>query len=154
MIVELIAAACGTIAFALLFGVPRKYYLYCGAIGAAGWLAYGLLVGLTSVGAATASFFATALVVLLCRFTAVLERCPATIFVITGIFPLVPGAKIYWAAYYLVTDQLGEAVTSGFSALKIMIAIVLGIVVIFELPHRFFHLHFRRTADEAGGAKR
>ena len=140
MIAELISAAMGTVAFALLFGVPRKYYVYCGGIGAAGWLLYSALLNVAGMGLATASFFATALVVLLCRFTAVVERCPATVFVITGIFPLVPGAKIYWAAYYLVTDQLRDAVTSGFSALKIMVAIVLGIVVVFELPHRFFHI--------------
>ena len=30
MIGELIAAAIGTIAFSLLFGVPKKYYIYCG----------------------------------------------------------------------------------------------------------------------------
>ena len=34
MIVELIAAAVGTVAFALLFGVPRMYYVTCAWIGA------------------------------------------------------------------------------------------------------------------------
>ena len=140
MIKELISAACGTVAFALLFGVPRKYYAYCGAIGAAGWLMYRLLIHFAGAGPTSASFFATVLIVLLCRFTAVIERCPATVFVITGIFPLVPGAKIYWASYYLVTNQLADAMTSGFSAFKVMIAIVLGIVFVFELPHRFFHV--------------
>lgn len=140
MIKELVSAALGTVAFALLFGVPRKYYAYCGAIGAAGWLAYSLLIQFAGASATAASFFATMLIVLLCRFTAVIERCPATVFVITGIFPLVPGARIYWAAYYLVTNQVREAATSGLSAFKVMIAIVLGIVFVFELPHRFFHI--------------
>jgi len=143
MIRELIAAALGTVAFALLFCVPRKFYLHCGIVGAAGWLVYSL----TEMWGATpteATFFATVLVITLSRFFAVWERCPATIFVICGIFPLVPGAGIYWTAYYLVTNQLPEALSSGFAAVKAAIAIVLGIVVVFELPHKWFRLANRR----------
>ena len=32
LIAEFFAACVGTIAFALLFQVPRKYYLYCGCL--------------------------------------------------------------------------------------------------------------------------
>lgn len=145
MIVELIAAAFGTVAFALLFGVPGKYYVDCGVIGAAGWLMYRLMLA-ASMGESFAVFFATVLIVLLSRFAAVYRRCPSTVFVISGIFPLVPGAQFYWAAYYLVTNQLGDAQASGFAALKAMIAIVLGIIFVFELPHRFFRLP-RRNAN-------
>ena len=40
LIAEFFAACVGTIAFALLFQVPRKYYLYCGIAGACGWICY------------------------------------------------------------------------------------------------------------------
>ena len=137
MIIELISAAIGTIAFSLLFGVPKAYYLPCGAIGAAGWLMYRLML-LANIGTTFAVFFATVVIVLLSRFTAVRKKCPSTKFMITGIFPLVPGAEFYWAAYYLVTNQIQDFQTSGMGALKIMIAIVLGIIFVFELPHKFF----------------
>ena len=140
MILELIAAAIGTIAFSLLFGVSRKYYIYCGGIGAAGWLMYKLMLEMAGLSVAVSVFLATVVIVLLSRYAAVLEKCPATVFLITGIFPVVPGAQIYWATYYLVTDQLHAAFDSGFLALKIMIAIVLGIVVVFEIPHKFFRI--------------
>lgn len=137
MIIELISAAIGTVAFSLLFGVPKAYSLPCGAIGAAGWLMYRLML-LANIGTTFAVFFATVVIVLLSRFTAVRKKCPSTIFMITGIFPLVPGAEFYWAAYYLVTNQIQDFQTSGMGALKIMIAIVLGIIFVFELPHKFF----------------
>ena len=143
MILELIAAFFGTVAFALLFCVPRKYYLYCGIVGAAGWMIYSL-AKLWGATATEATFFSTVLVITLSRFFAVWEQCPATIFVICGIFPLVPGAGIYWTAYYLVTNQLPEALSSGFAAVKAAIAIVLGIVVVFELPYKWFRLASRR----------
>lgn len=139
MIMELIASAIGTVAFALLYGVPRKHYPSCGIIGAAGWLMYRGMLAI-NVSTSFAVFFATVLVVLLSRFAAVRKQCPATVFLITGIFPLVPGAKFYWAAYYLVTNQYGDATASGIGAVKVMIAIVLGIIFVFELPHRLFRI--------------
>ena len=143
MIIELISAAIGTVAFSLLFGVPKAYYLPCGAIGAAGWLMYRLMLAI-NMGATFAVFFAAVVIVLLSRFAAVWQKCPATVFLITGIFPLVPGAKVYWAAYYLVTNQIAEFQESGFAAVKIMVAIVLGIIFVFELPHKLFRIPGRR----------
>ena len=137
MIIELVSAAIGTVAFALLFGVPTVYYMTCGAIGAAGWMMYRTLLAL-GMGTTFAVFFATVVIVLFSRFAAVRRKCPATVFMITGIFPLVPGAQLYWAAYYLVTNQLAECKASGFAAVKIMIAIVLGIIFVFEIPHKLF----------------
>lgn len=101
MISQIAAAAVGTIAFSLLFSVPRSYYPYCGLIGGVGWLIYCSLEGALS--AAEATFFATVGVILLSRFFAVWERCPVTLFLIPGIFPLVPGAGVYWTSYYIVT---------------------------------------------------
>ena len=98
---------------------------------------YRLMLAI-NMGATFAVFFATVGIVLLTRFAAVWRKCPATVFLITGIFPLVPGAKFYWAAYYLVTNQIAEFQETGFAAVKIMVAIVLGIIFVFELPHRMF----------------
>ena len=84
------------------------------------------------------SFAATVVVIFLSRASAVINRCPVTIFLISGIFPLVPGAGIYWTVYYLVTDQLGLAVHTGYAAVKAAVAIVLGIVAVFELPQGMF----------------
>ena len=140
MIVELISAAVGTMAFSLLFGVPKKFYLHCGGIGAAGWFVYKVMLEKVGLSIAVSVFMATLVIVLLSRYAAVFEKCPATVFLITGIFPVVPGAQIYWATYYLVTDQLNAAFDSGFLALKIMISIVLGIVLVFEIPYKFFRI--------------
>ena len=140
MIVRTVLAFVGTIAFALLFGVPRKYFISCGFIGGAGWLLYEALMAYAGATATEATFFATVLVILLSRMRAVRERCPVTVFLISGIFPLVPGAGIYWTSYYLVTGQMRLAASSGFAAVKAAIAIVLGIVFVFESPNGFFRM--------------
>ncbi len=144
MIGQVIAAVFGTVAFSVLYGVPRQYYVYCGLVGGAGWWLYSVLASYTSCTATEATFFATFLVVLLSRFLAVWERCPATVFLTAGIFPLVPGTGIYWTAYYLVTDRPAEAADNGFAAVKAAFAIVLGIVLVFEVPEKFFKMRRQR----------
>lgn len=59
IVTQVLAAALGTVAFALLFGVPRKYYLYCGFIGGAGWLLYCLLEPVLNATEATFFCFCT-----------------------------------------------------------------------------------------------
>ena len=143
MIYQVIAAVFGTIAFSVLFGVPRQYYAYCGFVGGAGWCLYLVLTAYAQYTDIEATLFAAFLVVLLSRFLAVWERCPVTVFLTTGIFPLVPGARIYWTAYYLVTDRPSEAAVNGFAAVKAAFAIVLGIVLVFEVPERVFQIRKR-----------
>ena len=133
---EFLNAAVGTMAFALLFQVPKQYYVNCGIIGGCGWLCYKLL--LSGCGLFASTFFATVLVVFLSRLSAVYRHCPVTVFLIAGIFPLVPGAGIYWTAYYVVTDQLAKASARGFLTLKIAVAIVLGILCVFDFPQKWF----------------
>ena len=138
LILQVLAASAGTVGFSLLFGVPVRYYTYCGLIGGIGWLVY--LCVLPGTTATIATFCATVVIILLSRWFAVRKRCPATLFLISGIFPLVPGAGIYWAAYYTITNQLQLALETGYGAVKTAVASVLGIVVVFELPEKWFHL--------------
>lgn len=144
LIFEFLTAFVGTIAFALLFQVPKEYYVNCGLAGGCGWICYKLL--LAGCGLFGSTFFATVLVVFLSRLSAVRRHCPVTIFLVAGIFPLVPGAGIYWTAYYVVTDQLAKASDRGFQTLKIAVAIVLGILFVFEFPQRWFRWAERSTA--------
>ena len=93
LLIQTGAAAMATVGFSLLFGVPAHYYPSCALIGGVSWLAYLLLLPYSSVSIAT--FAATVIVILMSRWFAVRKRCPVTIFLISGIIPLVPGAGIF-----------------------------------------------------------
>lgn len=69
LIFEFLTAFVGTIAFALLFQVPKEYYVNCGLAGGCGWICYKLL--LAGCGLFGSTFFATILVVFLSRLSAV-----------------------------------------------------------------------------------
>lgn len=136
MIKELLAAMAGTVAFSVLFGVPKKQYLACGIIGMIGWLVYSSSA--KALGEGFSVMLSAFIVVLLARMEAVRKQCPATLFLVPGIFPLVPGSGIYLTVYYLVTEQTQLAGKTGYSALKCAFAIVLGIVLALELPQKLF----------------
>ena len=133
MFVQLLAAYVGTVAFAVLFGVPRKYYLDSGLCGMLGWLLYLILANHTGLSVANVVFFATVLVTFTAMVLAIVRKCPITVYLICGIFPLVPGAGIFWTTYNLVSEQLGAAVQTGVTALKVTIAIAFGIILVAEL---------------------
>lgn len=135
---QALAALVGTAAFACLFGVDRIQYLGAGIIGAAGWVAYLLLVRLAGLSAPFATLFSALLVCLMARMVAVPARSPAQIFLLCGIFPLVPGAGIFWFTYYLSTGALALSLPTGFTAAKVAVALVLGIILAMELPQRLF----------------
>ena len=78
------------------------------------------------------------LICVLSRIAAVQQKCPAQVFLLCGIFPLVPGAGIFWCTYYLVSASLPLALSTGFGAVKAAVAIVLGIILAMELPQRLF----------------
>ena len=145
MISGIICSFIGTIAFSHLFSVPKKHYLNCGIVGAVGYACYWILD--KYVTAAMATFVATMVVVLFSRILTVLRKCPITVFLISGIFPLVPGSYVYNAAYYIVMNNLTEAAAWGINALKLSFAIVVGIVFVVSLPRKFFttgYWQFRR----------
>ena len=68
-LLQILAAGIGTVAFGALFGVPSKYYPYCGLIGASGWAVYVFLWMRTGFWSeAAVVFLATVLVILMSHF--------------------------------------------------------------------------------------
>ncbi len=132
--IQIAAAFVGTAAFAVLFGVPRKFYVASGLVGMAGWIVFLLCSRYTPLSVAGGTFCAATVVAFVSRFCAVRLKCPSTVFIICGIFPLIPGAGVFWSTYYTVSSQLGPALGAGFMAVKATVAIVLGIIVAMNLP--------------------
>lgn len=135
---QTLAAFIGTFAFAILFGVPRQQYATCGIIGAIGWAAFLIMTRAGIAGTMVSITFSTVLICLMSRMVAVWDKCPSTVYLLCGIFPLVPGAGIFWFTYYLVAEKFRLSMTTGFNAGMAAIAIVLGIILTMEFPQRWF----------------
>ena len=141
--IQLPAAFIGTIGFSALFGTPRRYYLDCGLAGTAGWAVYLLLASAGPTHVVGAAFLGALAVAVMAHLLAVTRRCPVTVFLICGIIPLVPGGGIFWTAYYIITNQLRLAATTGFTALKVTIAIAGAIILAAALASRLQRKHIK-----------
>lgn len=141
--IQLPAAFIGTIGFSALFGAPRRYYIECGLAGTAGWAVYLLLASAGPTHVVGAAFLGALAVAVMAHLLAVTRRCPVTVFLICGIIPLVPGGGIFWTAYYIITNQLRLAATTGFTALKVTIAIAGAIILAAALASRLQRKHVK-----------
>jgi uncharacterized membrane protein YjjB (DUF3815 family) len=137
---QIISGYFGTVAFAIIFGVPRKFFNVAGIVGAIGWTVYVGLQRYCDLTGVEATFCASMTITFASRCFAVTEKCPVTLFRICGLIPLVPGAGIYWTIYYLMANDFHRALSTGFVAIKMVIAIVLGMVIIAGIPNKFFKL--------------
>ncbi|WP_425756492.1 threonine/serine exporter family protein [Ihubacter sp. rT4E-8] len=140
------AAFIGTAAFSVLFKVPGRHCAVCGLVGWAGWIIYTVCLPFMSL--AIASFLAAAVIALLSRILAVVCKVPANVIMIPGIFPIIPGISIYNMIYDLFIGNTVQGLSSGFAVLKIIGAMVLGMVVVFSLPRSLFRK--RRLAGKSG----
>ena len=138
IIVEAIVAIFATVSFAILFNAPKKEVIYCGLTGSLAWTIY---YGMTQdgVNSVLASLVASFGLTILSRAFAVIRKSPVTMYILPGIFPLVPGAGIYYTAYYLFIGNNEMSGFKGLETLEIAGAIVFGIIFGFGIPQRWFH---------------
>ena len=138
--VTLIAATVGCVGFAYFFGIVKwKHVVTCAVGSALTWgvyLAFEPLFGNgfapTIIGSAACALFALV--------SARINKAPATVFQTICIFPLIPGATLYYTAYGVVTANAALATEKGLSLIMTCFAIVLGFMAV-EAVNRLY----RRT---------
>ena len=137
-IIQFVIAMLATISFAVLFTAPKKEIIYCGLTGAVGWIVYYLLTN-NGMHLVLASGIATFCLTVLGRCFAVVRKTPVTVYLLSGIFPLVPGAGIYYTAYYLFIGNTEMSSFKGLETLEVAGAMVFGIIFGFGIPQALFH---------------
>lgn len=138
MIVQFIVCFFATLSFAVLFSAPKRQLILCGLTGAAGWIVY-LVIMQTTLGLGVANLAAAFTLTLLSRIFAAIERHPVTLYLLAGIFPLVPGAGIYYTSYYFITHEMEQFAAKGAETILVAGSIAFGIVFGFSLPQRAFN---------------
>ena len=128
VLTQTVMAGIGTAAFSVLYRVPKKYFLDLGTLGAGSWLLY------------LAILFPALLVTFTSRFLAHYRRCPATVFLASSMFPLIPGMSFYRAIYFLLigNSDLGLSFLRACFLASFTIAIAVSLTQ--QIPSRYFIL--------------
>lgn len=130
-------ATIGTACFSVIFNAPKSEISLCGLTGGIGWIIYKIFINY-SYGIATATFFSAVVITILSRILANLRKTPITVFLISGIIPLVPGATIYYTLYNIVLSNNYLAALKGLETLKTAGAIAVAVIIVLSLPRYFF----------------
>ena len=97
--------------FCFLFNVRSWGILVCSFGGMLGWAVY-LLTGVLFPNDLFQCFLAAVSVAVFSELMARLRRCPATVYLLMAMFPLVPGRGIYLTMLYCIQGDMELFLTS------------------------------------------
>ncbi|PWI58572.1 hypothetical protein BM613_02725 [Sulfoacidibacillus thermotolerans] len=117
-----------TVAFAVLYQIPRKAILPVGLLGIVAEL-FLIAASEEHVGLVAVSFAASLTISLLGEGFARTLRMPVTIFSVPGIIVLVPGMNAYQTMKDFVTHQFMQGIAMGTETALIAGAIASGLVM-------------------------
>ena len=140
LMLQVVSAFIGVVAVAVLFQVPRKNLVLAGVTGAAGWF-LELVAEEVSGNALLSYFLAAFLVAVLSQIFARVSKAPVTLYLVTGILPLVPGVGMYRTVYYLL--QSNHAMTGYYLSYTLQIAGMIALAI-FVVDSCFKRLYERK----------
>lgn len=119
--------ACG--GFCVVFNLKNpKIALTASLGGALGWLVYLLSAGVgTDI---MQNLLAAMAVAIFSEFMARIFKTPATVFLIIGILPLVPGGGIYYTMEYCIKGNTAMFLEKGLHTFAIAGAIAVGVSLV------------------------
>lgn len=128
-IIQCLSAFVGCIGFTFIFRIHKniKFAVIGSLIGTLGWIIYLATRFLDNI--FLQSFIAMLCVALMAEMMARIYKAPATIFIIVGCFPLVPGSGIYYTMLYAVQGLNDMFMESFLSTIGISISIALAILI-------------------------
>lgn len=117
-----------TMAFGILFNVPRRSLASGGLVGMLGWILYVGLMAYLKVDMVVATLISAFSIATLSQFLARYHKMPATLFSVSGIIPLVPGGLAYDTIRRFMENNYAEGIQLGTKTLLLAGAIAFGLI--------------------------
>lgn len=131
---QLVTALTGSLGFAMLFHVRRSQMLPAALGGLVAWSAclLGLLI---TPNEAARYFLATLVLTLYAEVMARVRKAPATVFLVPGTIPMVPGGSLYYTMRHAVLGEWEDFFVQGLHTILLAGAIAGGVVCMMGLLH-------------------
>lgn len=127
MALKLLWAVLGTIGFCIIFHVPKRSIFPATVNSLFAWILYWTALD-NELSPVLATFFSACAVALLADIFARTLKEAATVYIIPGIMPLVPGAGIYYTLYAFINGSSQTAMEKGSETLMIAGAIAVALI--------------------------
>lgn len=125
---ELLGCAVGCSGFLVIFNVHGSGSLLCVVGGILTWFFYKLTLHLTG-NDITAYFIATLLASFYSEIMARIRKYPAISYLVVSIFPLIPGAGVYYTMNYAVNGDTAKFAEKGMHTATIAAMMAVGILI-------------------------
>lgn len=132
IIIKTIMAFFGSLAFGIIFNMKPRHLLAAAAGGMLDWIIYYILhviMGGIFFPTLCASFFAVLYGELLAR----IRHCPANLYVITSLIPLIPGGSLYYMMSNAVQKQWTTSKAYGVELIMYAFGLAAGICLMSAL---------------------
>ena len=126
--VHAVLAFISCLGFGVLFNVQKRTLLLAAVHGAIGWVIL-LSLDIPQVSYIFANLLSALVVGLLAELFAVIQKTPATSFIVIGIIPLVPGFRVYRSMLFFVRGNLDKGISEGVHSCFMAVAIAVGIIL-------------------------
>ena len=115
--------------YCFIFNVPRRHIPIAATVGAAGWITFEYLasVGYSNV---AACFFGSCVVALLSDICSRAFKEAATVFIIPGILPLVPGAGMYHTMLAFLETDFQKTAQIGWETSLMACGIAVALLIV------------------------
>ena len=127
--VQLFACLIGCIGFSFIFNIHGPGILLCALGGVLAWAAYMIVIALGGTefsGYLWAAIFSSAYSEVMAR----IRKYPAISYLVVSIFPLIPGASVYYTMTYAVTGDMANFASAGMRTIGIAGSIAVGILLV------------------------
>ena len=137
MMIKVMSALLATIFIAILFQVPKRNVVLTALGGGLGCLINELclLAGLSDF---FSIFLASLTLAMYSEIMARVRKTTVPTFLISGLFPLVPGAGMYYTMLAIVHHELDNALSTGINTLSTAALMALGILFVYTLSRLIF----------------
>lgn len=118
----------GSFAFGLMFNIRGKNNVYAALGGVFGWMIYLITGNFTEN--VLVQFFAAAIAIsIYAECMAIWRKTPVTVFIISGMIPLVPGGTIFYTMQELIMGNYEKSYQLGVHTIAIAGSIAMGILI-------------------------
>jgi len=136
--IQLITALVSCLGFAVVFNIKRQRLLFAGIGGFLSWAVY-LLMGSLGVQDVACYFISSVAVTIYSEVLARILKCPATLFLVVGTIPLIPGGALYNTMRCFMEGDLQAVSGRALTTVLIAVAIAVGMLCpmsLFQLVRR------------------
>ena len=130
------------VGFCLIFNIRGRTILWASAGGALAWAVY--LIFAFCRDAVLQSFLAILAASLYAEVVARIRKAPATVYLVVGLLPLVPGGGIYQAMEYCIAGDTMAFLTAALQTLAIAGALALGVLLVSSLVRLWYSIRRSR----------